>query len=56
VLSKAQILDRVWSYDFGGRSNIVVLYVSYLRKKIDNGRGADDPQRCAAPLRLRPPR
>lgn len=38
VLSKTQILDRVWSYDFGGRSNIVELYISYLRKKIDNGR------------------
>lgn len=38
VLSKAQILDRVWSYDFGGRSNIVELYISYLRKKIDNGK------------------
>jgi two-component system, OmpR family, response regulator len=38
VLSKAQMLDRVWSYDFGGRSNIVELYVSYLRKKIDNDR------------------
>jgi two-component system, OmpR family, response regulator len=38
VLSKAQILDRVWSYDFGGRSNVVELYISYLRKKIDNGR------------------
>lgn len=38
VLSKAQILDRVWSYDFGGRSNIVELYISYLRKKIDHGR------------------
>ncbi|MDT5138975.1 MAG: two-component system, OmpR family, response regulator [Mycobacterium sp.] len=38
VLSKAQILDRVWSYDFGGRSNIVELYISYLRKKIDIGR------------------
>jgi len=38
VLSKAQILDRVWSYDFGGRSNIVELYISYLRKKIDAGR------------------
>lgn len=38
VLSKAQILDRVWSYDFGGRSNIVELYISYLCKKIDNGR------------------
>ena len=38
VLSKAQILDRVWGYDFGGRSNIVELYISYLRKKIDTGR------------------
>ena len=38
VLSKAQILDRVWSYDFGGRSNIVELYISYLRKKVDSGR------------------
>lgn len=38
VLSKAQILDRVWNYDFGGRSNIVELYISYLRKKIDTGR------------------
>ncbi|HXV93410.1 MAG TPA: response regulator transcription factor [Pseudonocardia sp.] len=38
VLSKAQILDRVWNYDFGGQSNIVELYISYLRKKIDAGR------------------
>ncbi|MFV0319602.1 MAG: response regulator transcription factor [Microbacterium sp.] len=38
VVSKAQILDRVWSYDFGGRSSIVELYISYLRKKIDHGR------------------
>ena len=35
VMSKAQILDRVWSYDFGGRSSIVEIYISYLRKKID---------------------
>ena len=35
VLSKAQILDRVWSYDFGGRSSVVELYISYLRKKVD---------------------
>jgi len=35
VLSKAQILDRVWSYDFGGRSSVVELYISYLRKKLD---------------------
>ncbi|WP_022882834.1 response regulator transcription factor [Gryllotalpicola ginsengisoli] len=38
VLSKAQILDRVWSYDFGGTSSVVELYISYLRKKIDAGR------------------
>ncbi|MEV7230188.1 MULTISPECIES: response regulator transcription factor [Polymorphospora] len=38
VLSKAQILDRVWSYDFGGQANVVELYISYLRKKIDVGR------------------
>jgi two-component system OmpR family response regulator len=38
VLSKAQILDRVWHYDFGGQANVVELYISYLRKKIDAGR------------------
>jgi two-component system, OmpR family, response regulator len=38
VLSKAQILDRVWQYDFGGQGNIVELYISYLRRKIDKGR------------------
>lgn len=35
VLSKSQILDRVWDYDFGGRSSVVEIYISYLRKKID---------------------
>jgi two-component system OmpR family response regulator len=38
VLSKAQILDHVWNYDFGGQANVVELYISYLRKKIDAGR------------------
>ena len=38
VLSKAQILDRVWKYDFGGQAHVVELYISYLRKKIDAGR------------------
>jgi two-component system OmpR family response regulator len=38
VLSKAQILDRVWNYDFGGKANVVELYISYLRKKVDAGR------------------
>jgi two-component system OmpR family response regulator len=40
VLSKAQILDRVWRYDFGGQANVVELYISYLRKKIDAGHEA----------------
>jgi two-component system OmpR family response regulator len=35
VLSKVQILDHVWNYDFGGDANVVESYVSYLRKKID---------------------
>ncbi|MFC8826614.1 response regulator transcription factor [Streptomyces sp. NPDC057137] len=38
VLSKDQILDRVWAYDFGGQAHVVELYISYLRKKIDAGR------------------
>jgi two-component system, OmpR family, response regulator len=37
VLSKAQILDHVWSYDFDGDANIVESYVSYLRRKLDDG-------------------
>jgi two-component system OmpR family response regulator len=36
VLGKNQILDRVWSYDFGGKSSVVEIYISYLRKKIDS--------------------
>ncbi|MFJ4038583.1 response regulator transcription factor [Microbacterium sp. NPDC090007] len=36
VLSKAQILDEVWSYDFGGDGSVVEIYISYLRKKIDS--------------------
>ncbi|GEO91911.1 DNA-binding response regulator [Kocuria flava] len=37
VLSKPQILERVWGYDFGGQTNIVELYISYLRKRVDAG-------------------
>ena len=35
VLTKGQILQNVWRYDFGGNSNVVETYVSYLRKKLD---------------------
>ncbi|GAB5895651.1 response regulator transcription factor [Mycolicibacterium mageritense] len=38
VLTKAQILSHVWNYDFDGRSNVIELYISYLRRKIDAGR------------------
>ena len=37
VLTKAQILDHVWQYDFGGDHNVVETYISYLRRKIDQG-------------------
>ncbi|MDQ2957949.1 MAG: response regulator transcription factor [Actinomycetota bacterium] len=40
VMSKPQILDQVWSYDFGGHAHVVELYISYLRKKLDAGRPA----------------
>ena len=38
VLSRAQILDHVWQYDFGGDARVLETYISYLRKKVD-GRG-----------------
>jgi two-component system, OmpR family, response regulator len=40
VVSKAQILDRVWHYDFGGDASIVDTYISYLRRKVD----AEEPK------------
>jgi two-component system OmpR family response regulator len=41
VLSKAQILDHVWQYDWGGDANIVESYISYLRRKVDQVVAAD---------------
>ncbi|MGA9856309.1 MAG: response regulator transcription factor [Solirubrobacteraceae bacterium] len=35
VLTRAQLLDRVWSYDFGGDARVLETYISYLRKKLD---------------------
>lgn len=37
VLSKAQILDHVWKYDFGGDGGVVETYIGYLRRKLDHG-------------------
>ena len=51
VLSKAQILDHVWEYDFNGDAGIVESYISYLRRKLDaHSRRADHPDQ--ARLRL----
>ena len=35
VLTRAQILDHVWNYDFGGDARVLETYISYLRKKVD---------------------
>ena len=43
VLSKAQILDHVWQYDFGGDGGVVETYIGYLRKKVDHVEPAADP-------------
>lgn len=43
VLSKAQILDHVWNYDFNGEAGIVESYISYLRRKIDHPEGGAEP-------------
>ena len=49
VLSKTQILDHVWQYDWGGDANIVESYISYLRRKIDSATPGHDG---AAPVPL----
>jgi two-component system, OmpR family, response regulator len=36
VVSRAQILDHVWNYDFGGEGSVVETYIGYVRRKIDN--------------------
>ena len=36
VVSKSQILDHVWEYDFDGNASVVENYISYLRKKVDD--------------------
>ena len=37
ALTRAQILDHVWQYDFGGDGRVLETYISYLRKKVDAG-------------------
>ena len=51
VLSKAQILDHVWDYDFRGERGIVESYISYLRRKIDTDGPRADPHHARRRLR-----
>ena len=37
MLERAQILDDVWGYDFGGNENVLEIYIGYLRKKLEAG-------------------
>ena len=56
VVSKAQIIDHVWSYDFDGDPNIVESYISYLRRKLDAGADTLIHTVRAVGYVLRPPR
>lgn len=56
ALTREQILEQVWNYSFGGRTSIVDLYVSYLRKKIDRGREPLIHTIRGVGYQIRPPR
>ena len=51
VLTRAQLLDHVWDYDFGGDARVLETYISYLRKKLDAQRARADPHRSRRRLR-----
>ncbi|GAB7069920.1 two-component system response regulator TrcR [Mycolicibacterium hodleri] len=56
ALTREQILEQVWNYSFGGRTSIVDLYVSYLRKKLDRGREPLIHTIRGVGYQIRPPR
>ncbi len=65
VLTRAQLLDHVWDYDFGGSSTVVSTYVAYLRRKLAERRAGAHPHparpsatacACPAPARQTPAR
>ena len=56
ALTRTEILDRVWNYDFAGRTSIVDLYISYLRKKIDAGKESMIHTVRGVGYMLRPPK
>ena len=51
VLTRAQLLDHVWDYDFGGDARVLETYISYLRKKLDGARAVAHPHRARRRLR-----
>ena len=51
VMTRAQLLDHVWDYDFGGDGRVLETYISYLRKKLDAHRPVADPHRPRRRLR-----
>jgi two-component system OmpR family response regulator len=53
VLSKPQILDHVWNYDFNGEAGIVESYISYLRRKIDSPPPGTEPEAWPALIHTR---
>lgn len=53
VLSKPQILDHVWNYDFNGEAGIVESYISYLRRKVDSPPAGTDPEAWPALIHTR---
>ena len=56
VLTRAQLLDHVWSYDFGGDGRVLETYISYLRKKLDEHGPVADQDSARRRLRLQTPR
>ncbi len=46
VLTRDMIFDRVWGYDFGGESNIIEVYIRYLRQKLEMSRRTTPPPYC----------
>ena len=51
VMTRAQLLDHVWNYDFGGDGRVLETYISYLRKKLDAARPVADQDRARRRLR-----
>ena len=51
VMTRDLLYDRIWGYDFGGESNIIEVYIRYLRSKLEGRRAPADPDRARGRLR-----